>query len=212
MHSTPGRSRFRGPGLGSVGFWRGSGSRRGRRGGTQSTMEGVASSRVTRRGDTNGLLPTLSNRDATLLRSQAGPLASIPFTVFPTDRSCRIDPQPFRVLLLRRLRLPLPFTARSCVCGRLLDNLGHRRSACSVAGILGRRGCPLETAAARICRGAGGIVRTNVFLRELDLGVGGVLDNRRLEVVVDGLPLVNGAQLAVDTTLVSPIPGRGDTR
>ena len=53
----------------------------------------------------DGLLPTLSNRDATLLRSQGGPLASIPFTVFPTDRSCRIDPQPFRVLLLRRLRL-----------------------------------------------------------------------------------------------------------
>ena len=43
------------------------------------------------------------------MRSQAGPLASIPFTVFPTDRSCRIDPQPFRILLLRRLRPPTPF-------------------------------------------------------------------------------------------------------
>ena len=86
----------------------------------------------------DGLLNTLSNRDATLLRSQGGPLASIPFTVFPTDRSCRIDPQPFRVLLLRRLRLQLPLTVRSCVCGRLLDNLGHHRSACSVAGILGQ--------------------------------------------------------------------------
>ena len=160
----------------------------------------------------DGLLPTLSNRDATLLRSQGGPLASIPFTVFPTDRSCRIDPQPFRVLLLRRLRLQLPLTARSCVCGRLLDNLGHHRSACSVAGILGRRGYPLETAAARICREAGGRVRTNVFLRDLDLGVGGVLDNRRLEVVVDGLPLFNGAQLAVDTTLVSPIRRDGAPR
>ena len=146
------------------------------------------------------------------MRSQAGPLASIPFTVFPTDRSCRIDPQPFRILLLRRLRLPLPFTARSCVCGRLLDNLGHHRSACSVAGILGRRGFPLETAAAHICREAGGRVRTNVFLWELDLGVGGVLDNRRLEVVVDGLPLFNGAQLAVDTTLVSPIRRDGTPR
>ena len=153
----------------------------------------------------DGLLLTLSNRDATMLRSQGGPLVSIPFTVFPTDHSCRIDPQPLRVLLLRRLRLQLPLTAHSCVCGRLLDNLGHHRSACSVAGILGRRGYPLETAAARICREAGGRVRTNVFLRDLDLGVGGVLDNRRLEVVVDGLPLFNGAQLAMDTTLVSPI-------
>ena len=58
-------------------------------------------------------------------------------------------------------------------------------------------GYPLETAAARICREAGGRVRTNVFLRDLNLGVGGVLDNKRLEVVVDGLPLFNGAQLAV---------------
>ena len=62
-----------------------------------------------------------------------------------------------------------------------------------------------------ICREAGGRVRTNVFLRELDLGVGGVLD-RRLEVVVNGLPLFNGAQLAVDTTLVSPIRRDGTPR
>ena len=55
-------------------------------------------------------------------------------------------------------------------------------------------------------------MRTNVFLRDLDLGVGGVLDNRRLEVVVDGLPLFNGAQLAVDTTLVSPIRRDGAPR
>ena len=55
-------------------------------------------------------------------------------------------------------------------------------------------------------------MRTNVFLREPDLGVGGVLDNRRLEVVVDGLPLFNGAQLAVDTTFVSPIRRDGTPR
>ena len=39
-----------------------------------------------------------------------------------------------------------------------------------------------------------------------------MLDNRRLEVVVDGLPLFNGAQLAVDTTLVSPIRRDGAPR
>ena len=55
-------------------------------------------------------------------------------------------------------------------------------------------------------------MRTNVFLRGSDLGVGGVLDNRRLEVVVDGLPLFNRAQLAVDTTLVSPIRRYGAPR
>ena len=44
----------------------------------------------------------------------------------------------FRVLLQRRLRLPLPLSARQCRCGRPLDILGHRRAA--RAGFLGRRG------------------------------------------------------------------------
>ena len=38
------------------------------------------------------------------------------------------------------------------------------------------------------------------------------LDGRRLEVVVDGLPLWNGAQLAIDTTMVSPVRSDGIAR
>ena len=34
-------------------------------------------------------------------------------------------------------------------------------------------------------------------------------DNRRLEVVADGLPLFGGVQLAIDTTLVSALQGDG---
>ena len=45
---------------------------------------------------------------------------------------------------------------------------------------------------ARICREAGGRVTTNVFVRNLDLVGPGVEDNRRLEVVADGLPLFGG--------------------
>ena len=42
-----------------------------------------------------------------------------------------------------------------------------------------------------------------MLVRDLDLALpGAVADGRRLEVVVDGLPLFGGAQLAVDTTLV----------
>ena len=41
---------------------------------------------------------------------------------------------------------------------------------------------------------------TNV--RDLDLPVLNATDSRRLEVVVDGVPLFGGSQLAVDTTLV----------
>ena len=58
------------------------------------------------------LRPTLSNAEGALLRSQGGPLASAPFVSFPTNRVSRLEPQPLRVLFLRRLRLPLPLTAR----------------------------------------------------------------------------------------------------
>ena len=67
-----------------------------------------------------------------------------------------------------------------------------------------KRGWTLENVAARICREAGGRVSTNILMRDLDLAHPdvNVADGRRLEVVVDGLPLFGGAQLAMDTTLV----------
>ena len=103
-------------------------------------------------------------------------------------------------------------TVHSCRCGRLTDRFGHHRSACPVAGVLGTRGFPLENAAARICREGGGRVRTNVLVRDMDIGVFNPLDTRRLEVVVDGLPLFRGAQIAVDTTLVCPLTREGRAR
>ena len=113
----------------------------------------------------------------------------------------RCDPQPFRVLLLRRLWLQLPSSSRSWRCGRPLDSCGHHRAASAVAGVLSRK----ESAAVRVCREAGGRVSSNVRVQDMDLAAPDRLDNRRIEVVVDGLPLVPGAQLAVDTTLVSPL-------
>ena len=151
----------------------------------------------------------VSDAEGALLRSQGGPLASAPFLSFPMSRFARLEPQALRVLFLRRLRLPLPLTARACRCGRPLDALGHHRSACAVAGTLGREGFPLENAAARICREAGGRVRTNVYVRGMDLGVVNQFDTRRLEVVVDGLPLFQRAQLEVDTTVVCPLTKKG---
>ena len=47
-------------------------------------------------------------------------------------------------------------------------------------------------------------MRTNVLVRDLDLHPINKLDSRRLEVVVDGLSLFRGAQLAIDTTYVVP--------
>ena len=71
--------------------------------------------------------------------------------------------------------------------------------------MLGRRGYALESAAARVCREAGARVGTNILVRDLDLVPQGRQDGRRLEVVAEGLPLFHGAQLAIDTTLVSPV-------
>ena len=47
---------------------------------------------------------------------------------------------------------------------------------------------------------------TNTLVRDLNVAVSR-LDDRRIEVIANGLPLWNGAQLAVDTTIVSARPG-----
>ena len=115
-----------------------------------------------------------------------------------------------RVILLRRLHLPLP-TVRNCRCGLPFDSRGHHRAACARAWVLGGRGWAVENAAARI-REAGRRVTTNVQVRDLDLAAPHIDDARRLEVVVDWLPLFGGAQLAVDTTLVSALRADGSCR
>ena len=60
-----------------------------------------------------------------------------------------------------------------------------------------------------MCREAGGRVTLNVRVSDLDLPPRGAHDQRRLEVVADGLPLFHGAQLAIDSTMVSPVRGDG---
>ena len=79
-------------------------------------------------------------------------------------------------------------------------------------GVLGRRGFALESMLARICREAGGRVTTDIMVRDLDLEHLQGPDGRRLEVVADGFPLFGGAQLALDTTLVSALKGDGTAR
>ena len=49
---------------------------------------------------------------------------------------------------------------------------------------MGCGGFSLESAIARICREAKGRVRRNVFIKDMDLAMPGVVDGRRLEVVV----------------------------
>ena len=170
-----------------------------------------AAQAVEQRYRTDVVWPRLSTTEQALLRSQLGPMSGLPFSSVPSSPPTRFAPQLFRVLLLRRLWLALPFSSRTCRCGRPLDVLGHHRAACSRAGVLGSRGFSLESAAARVCREAGVRVSTNLFVRDLDLPIANH-DARRLEVVADGLPLFGGAQLAIDTTLVSSVQADGRPR
>ena len=77
--------------------------------------------------------------------------------------------------------------------------------------MLVRRVCSLERAAARVCREAGARVATNVFLRDLNLGLP-LTDGRRLEVVANGPPVFGGMHVAVDVTRVSPLGRDGSSR
>ena len=54
-------------------------------------------------------------------------------------------------------------------------------------------------------------VSTNVLVRDLNTHTA-QHDERRIEVIANGLPLWNGSQLAVDTTLVFPLPAAGHPR
>ena len=51
-----------------------------------------------------------------------------------------------------------------------------------------------------------------MFVRDMDLAAFNALDGRRLEIVADGLLLWQGAQLAIDTTMVSPLRRDGTAR
>ena len=86
---------------------------------------------------------------------------------------------PFRVLLLRHLRLPLPLSVHSCCCGRrLLATTGQ------------------------LVAGQGFLVDVVSQLRNLDIARSST-DTRRLEVVAEGLAGFGGVQLGHRRNLVS---------
>ena len=149
----------------------------------------------------------LSHLDAAsraLLLSQAGPHAARALTIFSTSTELAVASPQFRVILLRRLRLALPVAPRACACRGRLDPLGDHRAACANAGVLASRALPLERAVARVCQEAGARVARNVRLADMSIDVP-VSDDRRIEVVANGLPLWHGSQQAIDATIVSPV-------
>ena len=151
--------------------------------------EHEAASRVERQFRSR-LMERMAEHEQALLRSQSGPMVGMALTASPSSFSTRIDPHLFRVVLLRRLRLPLTLSVRQCRCGRFLDSFGHHRAACARAGVLGRRGFAVKSASTRVCREGGARVATNVLLRDLDLAVPVARSGRRLEIIARWPPLV----------------------
>ena len=143
-------------------------------------------------------LSDLTPASRALLLSQAGPRDDV-----------TIPSALFRVLLLRRLRLPLPLAPRRCSCRGQLDPSGDHRAACATSGVLPTRALPLELTVARVCREAGARVARNVRLADMNVDVP-VADARRIEVVANGLPLWHRSQLALDATIVSPLTRLGE--
>ena len=121
--------------------------------------------------------------------------------------------------------------ARTLGCGEGGDLRRHtrafearrtRQAFCPDAQTTGRLAPPLAfwqrarsrlSAPSLVCREAGATVARDVRIADMNIDVP-VVDDRRIEVVANGLPRWHGAQLVVDATLVSPVTctGKPQTR
>ena len=107
-----------------------------------------ASSRIEREFRDAQLFPTINDAQRALLRSQSGPGAGMFLRTTPCNPVTRLDSFTFRILLCRRLRLPLPLTKHFCRCGPPyrflwppLRSLCSVRGSCSSGFCGGERGC-----------------------------------------------------------------------
>ena len=134
--------------------------------------------------------PTLTDPNQALPRLQRGPLASAALTTLPTSRATRIDPQPFRVWTSRTWP-PL----RSVFEGWGVGKPKFSRGTGGSSGVQGGKRTLVWTGSSEIWTWEPSTSRMHAVLRS-----------------VDGLSLWHGAQLAVDTTVVSPLHGDGSAR
>ena len=152
---------------------------------------------------THAVLSSLEPVDRAILRSCSGAGSSCALACTPTSAELTIRPSVFRILVLFRLRLALSLTDKRCEgCGAVLDERGLHRTSCMPSGRIRKRATPVERTSTRICREAGAVVKTNVLLRDMNVIVASK-NERRLEILADGLPIKRGAQLAIDVTVRS---------
>ena len=163
---------------------------------------------------THSLLPSLSEPQQALLRSQTGRNCARAFTAVPCDKAVRVAPERFRVALCRRLRLPLLLSEGRCEgCGELLDAFGDHYAACMRTGRVQARAKPVERAWEKVLKEAGATTHWQKLLRETTLRLANPLrDSRRTDVLATCLPLWHGRALLCDATVVSPLTARGEAR
>ena len=155
------------------------------------------------------VMPALSDSRKALLRSHSGRHASAALMGAPTSRLFELGAAEFRTLVLERLQLPLPLTEARCEgCGTQLDTRGVHRAACMRTGRVQVRAKPLERAMATVCREAGATVRSRARTRDLNV-FADLADERRIDVLADGLPCRGGRQLAIDVTIRAPLAADG---
>ena len=76
----------------------------------------------------------------------------------------------------------LPFTYICCRCPRLTNPLRDHRTSCNTSGTLSKRGYSLGAAVTQVVREAGTRVRTNQFLRDLNIAGTRPPDGRRIKI------------------------------
>ena len=148
----------------------------------------------------HGFAPRLTDTQQAMVRSQSGPMAGVPLLAFPHITFVQVR----RVCV--SCAPPPPPLAPPSVFVRLPVWPSTRRLWPSV-GLRGFRGvgwglCSGECSGSSLS-GSRWARSLNVRVSDLDLPLLGAQDQRRLEVVADGLPLFHGALLAIDTTWCS---------
>ena len=138
--------------------------------------------------------------DQAHLRSHSGLGASAVLHGAPTGPEFKATPEQLRTLTFERLPLPVQITDARCERGAALDTQARHRAACARFGRLRSRALGPERTLARVRREAGATVHVNAKLRDMNVAVRAD-EMRLIEVLASGLPLHNGAQLAVDVTL-----------
>ena len=152
----------------------------------QTEWQHEASSRIEQE-HRETLFRVMEEPQRALLRSQGGSGTGAALQTCPTCPLTRID--------------PLCSVFCCCdVCGVAVHSIlvVTTEQLAQEQGSWEDEGSRWTSAAARICRGGGA-------RRDMDLAAPNPGDARRLEIVAGGLPLFGGAQLAIDTTLISTL-------